>query len=168
GNVQAPTPKPGDAVTPPKDGGTVVPLKPGDAVTPPKGGAAVVPLKPADTVPPAKLGTTPVAPKVDALPIPKASGIANPPAVPMSKHLQVTPPVLAKPIPPKPPAIQVLPKNVAPAPQMGKQPVQPKGNAPVAIPKPAPHPPAVINKNPPPPDQAPACKQGETGCPPNG
>jgi hypothetical protein len=164
----APTPKPGETVTPPKDGAAVVPLKPGVAVTPQKDGAAVVPLKPGDTVPPAKLGTAPAAPKVDRLPIPKASGTANPPAVPMNKQLQVTPPLEAKPMPANPPAIHVRPKDVAPAPQMGKQPVQPKANAPVAIPKPAPHPPADINKNPPPPDQAPACKQGETGCPPNG
>src|SRR5665213_724744 len=166
--VPAPTPKPGDAGTPPKDGATVVPLKPGVAVTPPKGGATVAPLKPADTVPPAKLGTAPVAPKVDRLPIPKASGTANPPGVPMNKQLQVTPPVQPKLMPANPPVVHVRPKDVAPVPQMTKQPIQPKVNAPVVVPKPAPHPPADINKQPPPPDQAPACKQGETGCPPNG
>ena len=184
-NVQAPTPKSGDVVTPPKGGTTVVPLKPvdtvppaklgttptlkpGDAVTPPKDGTTIVPLMPADTVPSAKLGTMPMAPKVDLLPIPKGKGITNPtpPAVPMNKQIQVPPPLQAKPIPANPPAIKLLPKDVVPAPQMGKQPVQPKVNAPVAIPKPPPHPPADIIKKPPPPDKAPDCKQGEKDCPP--
>ena len=149
-----PTLKPGDAVSPPKDSTTIVPLKPADTVTPPKAGATVVPLKPVDKVPPAKLGTTPVAPKVDALPVPKAGGIANPPAVPMNKQLPVTPPVQAKPIPANPPAIQVLPKDVAPAQQMDKQPVQPKGDKPANIKKKLP------------PNKVPDCKQGEKDCPP--
>ena len=184
GNVPAPTPKPGETVTPPKDGAVVVPLKPGEpvtppkdgekvlplkpgeAVTPPKGGAAVVPLKPPDIVPPAKLDKAPAAPKVDRLPIPKESGIAIPPAVPMNKQLQVTPRFQPKPIPANPPAMQVRPKYIAPMPQMGRQPVQPRGDRPVAIPRGAPHPPAVINKQPPPPDKAPACTQGAKDCPP--
>ena len=183
-NVQAPIPKPGETITPPKDGAAVVPskpgeavmppkggaavvpLKPGDAVTPPKDGAAVVPSKPVDTIPPAKLGTAPVAPKVDRLPIPKVSGTVNPPVAPMNKHIQVTPPVQPKLMPANPPVMKVLPKDVAPVPQMGKQPVQPKVNAPVVVPKPAPIPPAVINKQPPPPDKVPACTQGEKDCPP--